>query len=253
LRSRWWIAAGVFVATSGAVAAWAFCQPKIYSASAMIQVLGLTTGSGPFSHDPLAPPGPDASMSFREASALAVKIAQSPVLVQRVMERMSVSRDDGDDSFRRFMAPYQAEAGRSGPEPSLSGILERNRRIIAFPNSLLIGIEYRHPDRHVAATVANLFSEELVVHCNPSRSEETPANRAQPDVTSRQIREMEVTLVNVPREIRLRPISHAVPAREDEYVAPRIPLVLFAGAALGFCLALSCGLPERRKQVNGNP
>jgi hypothetical protein len=289
LRSRAWIAGGVFLATFAIVAAWVSGQTKIYSASATVQVLpphgGLLSSRRPH-------------YTIPEMQAQAVGILKSAEVAQRTLDRLRNGEgggrgEEGDkgestDFFRRFMAPYQKSHFR--PESSPIEILERNRRIIFFRKSLIFGVTFRHPDRFVAARVANLLAEEFHV-CARLRQlgiDETfsiierPYLRADQwaDFRRENIKELEreIREFRAPRRPRNpgrkipeglcpenrkaldelmarfpktppgsnvsvypRLILRAMPARKGEYVLPKIPAVLCAGAALGCCLVLACG------------
>ena len=85
-----------------------------------------------------------------------VKLLESSTIIQNVSARLT-----GDD-LRRFMAPY--ETSKSGSVASLVTILGENRRIVPQPTALQLRVQYRHPDRLLAAKVANLFADEFIAY-----------------------------------------------------------------------------------------
>ena len=77
-----------------------------------------------------------------------IKLLESLALARLVSERIT-----GDDR-RQFLAPYEgADAS------SIAGILLGNRSIQLTRMTLVLQIGYRHPDRIVAAKVANLYAD----------------------------------------------------------------------------------------------
>ncbi|HYD83370.1 MAG TPA: GNVR domain-containing protein, partial [Opitutus sp.] len=85
-----------------------------------------------------------------------VKILESATIVQKVAERLT-----GDD-LRQFLAPYQKE-GEPEP-PSAAGILALNRKVVPQRLTLILLVQYEHPDRMIAAKVANLFVDEFIAY-----------------------------------------------------------------------------------------
>lgn len=83
-----------------------------------------------------------------------VKLLESMQMVDAVAERIK------DDERRRFMAPY-TESIISGPL-SIQEVLARNRTIIPIRLTMLIAIQYSHPDPAIARVVANYFADEYI-------------------------------------------------------------------------------------------
>lgn len=94
-----------------------------------------------------------------------VKVLESFAIVQKVADRLS-----GDD-MRQFLAPYR---NKDGAEPaSPAGIISSNRKIVPVRLSLLLQVQYSHPDRLVAAKVANLFVDEYIAYNSRLRIEDS--------------------------------------------------------------------------------
>src|SRR5690606_14098459 len=77
-----------------------------------------------------------------------VEVLNSARMVSAVGDRIR------DGERRRLMAPYEHRLGGSLTLPE---VLQRNRRIAPSPASLVINVLYSHPDRDIAAMVANYF------------------------------------------------------------------------------------------------
>jgi polysaccharide biosynthesis transport protein len=82
-----------------------------------------------------------------------VKVMESATIIRRVADRIT-----GDD-LKAFLAPYEKVAADT---TFVTDIIARNRKIIPQRLTLVVGIAYQHPDRMVAAKVANLFVEEYL-------------------------------------------------------------------------------------------
>ncbi|WOO41304.1 polysaccharide biosynthesis tyrosine autokinase [Rubellicoccus peritrichatus] len=83
-----------------------------------------------------------------------VKLIESMQIVDAVAERIK------DDERQRFMAPY-TESIISGPL-SAQEILVRNRSVTPIRLTMLIVVQYSHPDPAIARTVANYFADEYI-------------------------------------------------------------------------------------------
>jgi polysaccharide biosynthesis transport protein len=133
----------VFTAVMGGTAVYTFSQPHLYQSTAKIQF-------------------------FREGEVIEfgemVKIMRSPLITSKVAERMTTppNRDSHSLDLQAVLSPYNLppEAGVSEIEKLLSS----NRKIIAHTDTDIIEVQYRHPDRHVAAKIANMFTDELIAY-----------------------------------------------------------------------------------------
>jgi capsular exopolysaccharide synthesis family protein len=94
-----------------------------------------------------------------------VEVLSSGAIIQKVAERIT-----GED-MRQFMAPYEKGKG-SDPVTPLE-VLGENRKIIPKRLSLMINVVYRHPDRLIAAKVANLFVDEFIAYNSRVRIDES--------------------------------------------------------------------------------
>jgi capsular exopolysaccharide synthesis family protein len=93
-----------------------------------------------------------------------VNILKSTTIMQRVADKLT-----GDD-LKRFMAPY--ETGHGTP-PTVLRLLELNREIVPQRLSLIVAIQYRHPDKNMAVKIANLFADEYIAYSAHIRVDES--------------------------------------------------------------------------------
>ena len=107
-----------------------------------------------------------------------VKLLESANIIEKVAERIT-----GDD-LRQFLAPYSS--GDESDPVSPLGIISKNREIVPQRLSLVIAIKYGHPDRVIAAKVANYFVEEFINFNNRMRIEEALKAVDDLDVRARQ-------------------------------------------------------------------
>ncbi|MBS0632586.1 MAG: polysaccharide biosynthesis tyrosine autokinase [Verrucomicrobia bacterium] len=149
-RERIWYIIVVFLVIFSSALVYTFSQTKIYESAATVQI---------FRSDPKIM-NVQAVMDneIRSADDLntQVKILESATLIQKVSERLT-----GED-LRQFLAPYEKE-GKSDPL-NAANIIAQNRKILPQRQSLIIAVQYQHPDRFMAAKIANLFVDEYIAY-----------------------------------------------------------------------------------------
>ena len=149
IRERIWYIVVVFLLVFGAVTAYTLTQTPIYQSASTVEI---------FRRNPMVMQVQqvmDSEIRSAEDLNTQVNILKSGTIVQNVANRLT-----GDD-LRRFLAPY-AKPGMQAPAPM--GILARNREVVPQRLSLIVDIDYRHPDRAMAAKVANLFADEYIAY-----------------------------------------------------------------------------------------
>lgn len=159
LRERIWYILVVFLLIFSSAAVFTFTRTKQYQSTASVQV---------FRRDPVVMQVQgvmDNEIRSAEDLNTQVKVLESFAIVQRVADRLA-----GED-LRRFLAPYRQE-GEAAPVVPAEIIL-RQRKIVPVRLSLLIQVQYTHPDRLVAAQVANLFLDEYIANNSRLRIEES--------------------------------------------------------------------------------
>jgi len=159
LRERVWYIVVVFLLVLSSVGVYTFTRTRLYQSTASVQV---------FRRDPVVMQVQgvvDNEIRSAEDLNTQVKVLESLAIVQAVADRLQ-----GED-LRQFLAPYQKS---SSDEPvSPAGIILLNRKIVPVRLSLIIQVQYMHPDRFVAAKIANLFLDEFIAHNSRLRIEES--------------------------------------------------------------------------------
>lgn len=86
-----------------------------------------------------------------------IETLRSQSIIEAVQRRIQAD----PEIFARFMTPYQDRLlGALLP----GEVLSRNRKVSPTRQSLMIVIQYIHPDPDIAAKVANLFADEFINH-----------------------------------------------------------------------------------------
>ncbi len=151
LRERIWYIIVVFLIVFSSALVYTFSQTKIYQSVASVQI---------FRSDPTVLKNVeqvvDNTVRGTEDLNTVVEVLSSGSIIQKVAERIT-----GQDMIQ-FMAPYEKRRG-SDPVTPLE-VLGQNRKIAPKRLSLVINVVYRHPDRQIAARVANLFIDEFIAY-----------------------------------------------------------------------------------------
>ena len=149
LRERIWYVVVVFLVVFSSSLVYTLSQTKVYRSSATVQI---------FRRDPNViqmQQVMDNDIRSAEDLNTQIKVLESASIIRKVAERIS-----GDD-LRAFLAPYE----RSSADTSfVTEILALNRKVVQTRLSLIVNVTYDHPDRFVAARVANLFADEYLAH-----------------------------------------------------------------------------------------
>jgi polysaccharide biosynthesis transport protein len=158
LRERVWYIIIVFLLIFSSAVVYTFTRTPLYLSTASVQV---------FRRDPVVMQVQgvmDNEIRSAEDLNTQVKVLESFSMIQAVADRLT-----GAD-LGQFLAPYQKDGG----EPvSPARIIFENRKIVPVRLSLLIQVQYVHPDRFIAAKVANLFIDEYIAHNSRLRIEES--------------------------------------------------------------------------------
>ncbi|MFI5335772.1 MAG: GumC family protein, partial [Opitutales bacterium] len=148
LRERIWYIVVVFLLVFSSALVFTFSQTKTYLSIASVQI---------FRRDAIVMQVQsvvDNDIRSAEDLNTQVKVLESLSIVQHVADRLT-----GED-LRNFLAPYRKEGASEPPVPA--EIIFKNRKIIPIRLSLIIQVQYIHPDKNVAARVANLFLDEYI-------------------------------------------------------------------------------------------
>ncbi len=149
LRERIWYVVVVFLVVFSSSLVYTLSQTKIYRSSATVQI---------FRRDPniiQVQQVNDNDIRSAEDLNTQIKVLESGSIIRRVAERIT-----GED-LRSFLAPYERS---SSDLAFVSEVLAQNRKVVQTRLSLIVNITYDHPDRFVAAKVANFFADEYLSH-----------------------------------------------------------------------------------------
>lgn len=161
LRERVWYIVVVFLLVFSSAVVYTFTRQKTYLSTASVQVLR---------NDPIVMQVQSVvNNEIRSAEDLntQVKVLESVAIVQAVADRLAGNRED----LRQFLAPFQGEDD-DGPVDHARIILA-NRKIVPVRLSLIIQVQFTHPDRFMAAKVANYFLDEYIAHNSRLRIEDS--------------------------------------------------------------------------------
>lgn len=159
LRERVWYIVLVFALVFSAAAIFTFTRVPQYQSVASVQVLR----GDPVVMQVQAVVNND----IRSAEDLntQVKVLESFAIVQRVSERLV------GEELKQFLAPYLKEGGADPVSPA--EIIFKNRKIVPVRLSLVLQVQYTHPDKYIASRVANLFIDEYIAYNSRLRIEDT--------------------------------------------------------------------------------
>jgi polysaccharide biosynthesis transport protein len=149
LRERVWYVIVAFVVLFASVVIYTYTQTPIFLATATVQI---------FRREAMVMQVQqvmDNQINTAEDLNTQVNILKSSTIVDRVAGRLTPAE------IQDFLAPY-LRANR--PPPSVEVLLEKNRDVVPQRLSLIIAITYRHPNREIAARVANLFADEYIAY-----------------------------------------------------------------------------------------
>ncbi len=159
LRERIWYIVVVFLVVFSSSLVYTLSETKLYQSSATVQILR---------RDLTPMPGVQqvAESEIRSAEDLntQIKIIESSTLVRRVADRLK-----GDD-LKAFLAPYERQERLSSNLLFLPETISRNRKVVPQRLTMVVTVSYQHPDRVVAALVANLFVEEYMSYSRGVRT-----------------------------------------------------------------------------------
>jgi capsular exopolysaccharide synthesis family protein len=156
LRERIWYIVVVFLVIVSSALVYTLSETKIYQSTATLQIFR-------------RPPQVMQVQQVVENNILSqedfnteVKVIESATIIDRVVKRIA-----GED-LRAFLAPYEKSSAEGA---FVADIVARNRRVIPQRLTLVVAVSYQHPNRMVAAKVANLFAEEYINNIQRLRSD----------------------------------------------------------------------------------
>jgi succinoglycan biosynthesis transport protein ExoP len=158
LRERIWYIVVVFLVVFSSSLVYTLSQTKIYQSTATVQIMR---------RDPTVVQVQQVvENDIRSAEDLntQIKILESGTLISRVAEGIT------GDELRAFLAPYEKTTADSS---FVADLLIRNRKIVPQRATLVVNVAYQHPDRFIAAKVANYFVREYFLYNKKQRAEDS--------------------------------------------------------------------------------
>lgn len=152
LRERiWLVIVAFFIIFTGSIL-YTLHAPKEYTATATVRILRddpdiLRVGGGI----------EDNTIRSMEDFNTEVSVFQSQMIITQVASRLR------GEELAEFMAPYEDMIRFTGPLTPAE-VLYRNRKIVPMRMTLMLAVQYSHPDPQIAARIANLFAEEFQNH-----------------------------------------------------------------------------------------
>ena len=150
IRERvWYLVIVFFIIFLGSIL-YTFNKTKLYTAFSTIELLrddptAMATASNLELNEIYSPEDLNTQISKLE----------SITIIQGVEKRLQ------EDEIAKLMAPYKGAISFSGPLSAFE-ILAKYRKIIPRRMSLMVNISYTHPNRELAARIANLFGDEYI-------------------------------------------------------------------------------------------
>lgn len=184
LRERMWYVLVVFLVVVTATAVYTFSRTKQYTAVATVEIM--RRDARVMQVEEVR----DSELRGPEDLNTQVKLLESWAIIEKVAERLV-----GDDA-KAFMAPY--DKGGSGDPISPAQILVKNRDVVPVRQTRVLALQYTHPDRNIAAKVANLFVDEFMTYNARQRMAESMKavddlkNRA--DTQNKKVQELGINL-----------------------------------------------------------
>lgn len=147
-RERKWWGLGVFATVLAGGAFYTWLQTPLYKSQSIVQILKVAPA-------PLgaSPNIEESALNGAEDFNTELIVLQSSQVIDAVANRLK------GDELARFLAPYSK---KNAEAPLPQDILASNRGFEPIKQSLIVAISYSHPDKDMAARVANLFAEEAI-------------------------------------------------------------------------------------------
>ncbi len=161
LRERIWYVATAFLLVLASVAIFTFTRTPMYQSVATVEIFRRTPQVMNVQQVM------DSDVRSAEDLNTQVNILKSTTIIQRVFARLK------GEELARFLAPYEKKRSADAKPLDALEILELNRNVVPQRLSLIIGIEYKHADKELAAKIANLFADEYISYTAHTRVDES--------------------------------------------------------------------------------
>lgn len=159
LRERAWYIVLVFTLIFSAATIFTFTRTPLFQSVASVQI---------FRRDQVVMQVQsvgDNEIRSAEDLNTQVKVLESFAIVQRVADRLT------GEELKTFLAPYRKDGAEVPVTPA--EVIFKNRKIVPVRLSLVLQVQYSHPDKFIAAKVANLFIDEYIAYNSRLRIEDS--------------------------------------------------------------------------------
>ncbi|MBN1404844.1 MAG: polysaccharide biosynthesis tyrosine autokinase [Opitutales bacterium] len=184
----WWLFIALFVSIV-AMGFYSMNATPIYKATSSLQILRQQNRTVEFNEVSDSNVRNDADFNTE------ISIIEGVTIAQNVDRRLK------DAERRELLAPYASQKSFDGMVVNPVQVLIENRNVFPKRMTLMVYIEYSHPNRDLAAKIANLFAEEYIGYKRSKNVE--AAMRAvdelqeQINVQARKVNELEVQMVKM--------------------------------------------------------
>lgn len=209
-RDRIWIFLGLFIAVAAGVFFVMMRAQPLYKAQAMVQILRQEESRTDFSKVS------DETVRSTEDINTQIQLLSSLSIIESVADRV-------DAEFKEdFLAPYRA-IDQEEEDLSIIQILAENRKIAPARLSLIVSVEYSHPDPEVAARVANLFSQEMALYYSTMRNDAVTRAvqdlREQAEIQRRKVENIEKQLIDFKEDLKTISFDQRLDIDQQEMVS----------------------------------
>lgn len=209
-RDRIWIFLGLFVVVAAGVYFAMMSVQPLYKAQAMVQILRQEESRTNFNKVS------DESVRSTEDINTQIQLLSSFSIIDSVAER--VEADFKED----FLDPYRA-IDQNEDDLSIIQILADNRKIAPARLSLIVSVEYSHPNPEVAARVANLFSQEMALYYSTMRNDAVTRAvqdlREQAEIQRRKVENIEKQLIDFKEDLKTISFDQRLDIDQQEMVS----------------------------------
>jgi capsular exopolysaccharide synthesis family protein len=151
LRERIWYLIVTFFVIFTACVLYALNKTPVYTSAATVQVLREKQEVLP------GPVDTENRVASTEDFNTRVRLMESMTIANAVADRLR------DQDRKNFMAPYE-NAFSLGPPLTIQQRLLEGRSVEPMRQSLMIAVSFTHPNKEIAAEVANYFAEEFIAN-----------------------------------------------------------------------------------------
>lgn len=205
----WWFIA-VFALVAGGIYYVMMSATPLYKAEASVQILRQEESRTQF--DKVA----EEMVRTTEDINTQINLLSSLEIVERVAERVE------DEFAQDFLAPYR-EIDQKNEDLSVLEILAENRKIAPARLSLIVSIEYVHPNPEIAAKVANLFADEMMAYFSSVRSDVVVRAvqdlREQAEIQRRKVENIEKQLVDFKEDLQTISFDQRLDIDQQEMIS----------------------------------